>query len=120
MINTDRIVPVQKIDLLTLWSGVLSIANVSATKLASTGIGEFSQTTNSATVICNEPVKSLNFGSSVTAATVYFIPDPSFTADSFTKTGATLTTSGTVDADGVTLYTATLSTNALTYAKVGF
>lgn len=116
MINADRIVPVQKIDLLTLWSGVLSIANVSATKLASTGIGEFSQTTNSATVICNEPVKSLNFGSSVTAATVYFIADAAY--QGFTKTGATLTTTGDVSADGVTLYKATLSTNALTIAAV--
>lgn len=116
MINTDRIVPVQKIDLLTLWSGVLSIANVSATKLASTGIGEFSQTTNSATVICNEPVKSLNFGSSVTAATVYFIADADY--QGFTKTSATLTVTGDVAADGVTLYKATLSTNALTIAAV--
>lgn len=116
MINTDRIVPVQKIDLLTLWSGVLSIANVSAIKLGSTGIGEFSQTTNSATVICNEPVKSLNFGSSVTAANVYFIADADY--QGFTKTGATLTVTGDVAADGVTLYKATLSTNALTISAV--
>lgn len=120
MINTDRIVPVQKTDLLTLYGNILKIASVSVTALTSDGIGAFEQTTNSATVICNEPVKTFNFGSSVTAATVYFIPDPSFTADSFTKTGATFTTSGTVDADGVTLYTATLSTNTLTFAKVGF
>lgn len=120
MINQNRIVPVQKTDLLTLYGNILKIANVSVTALASTGIGEFEQTTNSATVIANEPVKAFNFGSSVTAATVYFIPDADFTVGSFTKTGATLTTSGTVDADGVTLYTATLSTNALTFAKVGF
>lgn len=120
MINNDRIVPVQKTDLLTLYGNILKIASVSVTALASTGIGEFEHDTNSATVIANEPVKSLNFGSSVTAATVYFIPDSSFTADSFTKTGATLTVTGEVDADGVTLYTATLSTNALTIAKVGF
>lgn len=120
MINNDRIVPVQKTDLLTLYGNILKIASVSVTALASTGIGEFEQDTNSATVIANEPVKSLNFGSSVTAATVYFIPDSSFTADSFTKTGATLTVTGEVDADGATLYTATLSTNALTIAKVGF
>lgn len=120
MINQDRIVPVQKTDLLTLYGNILKIANVSVTALASDGIGTFEQTANSKTVICSEPVKTFNFGSSVTAATVYFIPDPSFTAGSFTKTGATLTTSGTVDADGATLYTATLSTNALTFAKVGF
>lgn len=118
MINNDRIVPVQKTDLLTLYGNILKIASVSVTVLASTGIGEFEQDTNSATVIANEPVKSLNFGSSVTAATVYFIPDAGY--QGFTKTGATLTVTGEVDADGVTLYTATLSTNALTFAKVGF
>lgn len=118
MINNDRIVPVQKTDLLTLYGNILKIASVSVAVLASTGIGEFEQDTNSATVIANEPVKSLNFGSSVTAATVYFIPDADY--QGFTKTGATLTVTGDVDADGVTLYTATLSTNALTIAKVGF
>ena len=118
MINQDRIVPVQKTDLLTLYGNILKIANVSVTALASTGIGEFEQDTNSATVIANEPVQNFTFGSSVTAATVYFIPDANY--QGFTKTGAELTTSGDVVADGVTLYTATLSTNALTIAKVGF
>ena len=118
MINQNRVVPVQKVDLLTLYGNILKIANVSVSALESTGIGVFAQSTNSATVIANEPVKSLNFGSSVTAATVYFIPDADY--QGFTKTGATLTVTGNVDADGVTLYTATLSTNALTIAKVGF
>jgi hypothetical protein len=118
MLNANKIVPVQKTDLLTLYGNILKIASVSVAVLASTGIGEFEQDTNSATVIANEPVKSLNFGSSVTAATVYFIPDADY--QGFTKTGATLTVTGDVDADGVTLYTATLSTNALTFAKVGF
>ena len=119
MINTDRIVPVTKTDLLTLYGNVLKIANVSVTALTAGDVeGDFSQTTNSATVICAEPVKSLNFGSSVTAATVYFIPAYSYTG--FTKTGATLTVTGDVNADGATLYKATLSTNALTIAKVGF
>lgn len=118
MINQNRIVPVQKVDLLTLYGNILKIASVSVSALESTGIGVFAQSTNSATVICNEPVKEFNFGASVTAATVYFIPAADY--QGFTKTGATLTVSGTVDADGVTLYTATLSTNALTIAKVGF
>ena len=118
MINQNRVVPVQKVDLLTLYGNILKIANVSVSALESTGIGVFAQSTNSSTVICNEPVKEFTFGSSVTAATVYFIPDADY--QGFTKTGATLTVTGNVDADGVTLYTATLSTNALTIAKVGF
>ena len=119
MINQDRIVPVTKTDLLTLYGTVLKAANVSVTALNAADVeGNFSQTTNSATVICSEPVKSLNFGSTVTAATVYFIAAYDYTG--FTKTGATLTVTGDVDADGSTLYSATLSTNALTIAKVGF
>lgn len=119
MINSDRIVPVTKTDLLTLYGTILKAANVSVTALDANDVeGNFEQTTNSATVICSEPVKSLNFGSSVTAATVYFIP--AYDYKGFTKTGATLTITGDVEADGSTLYIATLSTNALTIAKVGF
>lgn len=119
MINQDRIVPVVKTDLLTLYGTILKIANVSVTALnAADTAGDFEQTTNSATVICSEPVKSLNFGSSVTAATVYFVP--AYDYKGFTKTSASLTVTGDVSADGATLYSATLSTNALTIAKVGF
>lgn len=119
MINQDRIVPITKTDLLTAYGTMLKIASVSVTALdAVDTAGDFEQTTNSATVICSEPVKSLNFGSSVTAATVYFVAAYDF--KEFTKTGATLTVTGDVEADGSTLYSATLSTNALTIAKVGF
>lgn len=119
MINTERIVPIQSIDLITMYGLVLKLAAGTApSKLDVTDPGVFAQTTNSATVLCSEPVKELNFGSSVTAATVYFVPALDYKG--FTKTGATLTVTGEVDADGATLYSATLSTNALTIAKVGF
>lgn len=119
MINNDRIVPITKTDLLTAYGTMLKIANVSVTALnAVDTAGDFEQTTNSATVICSEPVKALNFGSTVTAATVYFVP--AYDYKGFSKTSATLTVTGDVVADGATLYTATLSTNALTIAKVGF
>lgn len=120
MINNDRIVPITAVDLLTMYGLILKLAaNTAPTALDATDTaGDFSQTTNSATVICSEPVKTLNFGSSVTAATVYFVPGYDYTG--FTKTGATLTVTGDVVADGRTLYSATLSTNALTIAKVGF
>lgn len=124
MINNDRIVPITAIDLISNYGLILAAAAAAASGTAPTKInaadtaGDFSQTTNSATVIASEPVKSFNFGSSVTAATVYFVPAYDYTG--FTKTSATLTVSGTVVADGRTLYKATLSSNALTIAKVGF
>lgn len=120
MINNDRIVPITAVDLLTMYGLVLAVGLDSApTKLdAADTAGDFSQTTNSATVICSEPVKSFNFGSSVTAGTVYFVPGYDYAG--FTKTGATLTKAGvTVVADGSTLYSATLATGTVTFAKIG-
>lgn len=120
MINTDRIVPITKTDLLTMYGNVLKIAKVEVSALPAVAgtIGVFEQTANSAVVICTEPVKSFDFGSSVTEGTVYFIPDSSF--EGFTKKGAALNESGTVEADGSTLYTATLASSKITFAKVGF
>lgn len=121
MINNDRIVPITKIDLLSMYGLVLAMSLDSApTKLDATDTaGDFSQTTNSATVICSEPVKSFNFGSSVTAGVVYFVPALDYAG--FTVNGAAATTAGaTVEADGRTLYSATLSSGTLTFAKVGF
>lgn len=122
MINNDRIVPITKIDLLSMYGLVLVLTGGESapTKLdAIDTAGDFSQTTNSATVICSEPVKSFNFGSSVTAGVVYFVPALDYSG--FTKTGATITTAGaTVEADGRTLYSAALVDGVVTFAKIGF
>lgn len=121
MINTDRIVPITVVDLLTIYGLVLAVGLDSApTKLDATNTaGDFSQTTNSATVICSEPVKSFNFGSGVTAGTVYFVAGYDYTGFSLNGT-ATTTAGATVTADGRTLYSATLSSGTVTIAKVGF
>ena len=121
-INANRIVPSQEADLLYIYSTILAAAAAAAsgtapTKLSAAAPGEFSQTSNSATVLADEPVKKLTFGSSVTAATVYFVPAYNF--EGFAKTGATITESGDVDADGHTLYKAALASGTVTYTKVG-
>lgn len=122
MINDARIVPITSLDLISMYGIILAAAAAAASgtapeKLAAIEIGEFAVTTNSKTYIASEPVKKLNFGS-VTAETIYFVPAYDF--EGFTKTGATLTVTGDVDADARTLYKAVLSTNALTITKVGF
>lgn len=122
MINDERIVPITSVDLISMYGMVLSAAAAAASgtapeKLAADNAGEFAVSTNSKTYIAAEPVKKLNFGN-VTSETIYFVPAYDYAG--FTKTGATLTVSGTVDADGRTLYKAALSTNALTITKVGF
>ena len=120
MINKDRIVPITKTDLLTVYGTMLKIASVSVTALETTATdGTFVIASASGTVIANEPVKSLEITSG-TSATIYFVPAYDFKG--FTIAGSPVTPTGTtVDPDGVTLYTATLSGgNAITVAKVGF
>lgn len=121
MINNDRIVPITTVDLLTMYGLVLAVGLASApTALDATDTeGDFTQATNGATVICSEPVKSFNFGSSVTAGTVYFVPAYDYSGFSINGT-ATATAGATVEADGRTLYSATLSSGTITVAKVGF
>lgn len=124
MINTNRIVPVTKIDLITLYGLILlqNSDNSSLAKLvASDTEGDYAVTSGSGLYLADQPLQSLNFGSSVTSGTIYFVP--AFGYAGFTKTGATLTVtapSGGVVADGHTLYKAVLSTNALTITQVGF
>lgn len=120
MINNDRIVPVTAVDLISLYGLILKVGDVSVTALdATTTDGQFSQATNSATVLASEPVKTFDFASGVTAGTVYFVPAYDYTG--FTINGvATATTGATVNADGRTLYSATLADGAITIANVGF
>lgn len=119
MINTDRIVPVMATDLLTLFSEVFAIASVSVTPLQAKAIAEFEVTTSeSGAQLCAEPLKTLNFASGVTSATVYFIPALDY--EGFTVNGAAATMAGAdVVADGSSLYSATLATGTVTIAKVG-
>lgn len=123
MINDKRIVPSAEIDLITSYGTMLAIAAAAASgtapeKLSATNPAEFAVGTNSKTYLADEPVKKLTFGSSITASTIYFVPALDYAG--FEKDSATLTVTGEVVADGKTLYSATLSTNALTLAKVGF
>lgn len=114
----DRIVPVINTNLLYLYGIMLKDVS-SIEKLDATAPGEFAQSTNSKVNLCSEPVRKFTLGGSVSAITAYFVPALDFVKENFTKTGATLTYSGTVEADGATLYSATLSTGTLTFAKIG-
>lgn len=121
MINNDRIVPITAVDLITMYGLILKLAASTAPSAleATDTAGDFAVTTNSATLLANEPVKSLNFGSSVTASTVYFVA--AYDYEGFSINGTAATTAGaTVAADGRTLYSATLSSGTITIAKVGF
>lgn len=123
MINTNRIVPVTKIDLITLYGLILlqDSNNSALAKLAASDVEGDYAVSASGVYLADQPVQSVTFGSSVTSGTVYFVP--AFDYAGFSKTGATLTVTnptGGVVADGHTLYKAVLSTNALTITQVGF
>ena len=120
MINNDRIVPVTKTDLITLYGNIITIAGTSISKIDAKGPnGVFDVVEGSGNLLASEPVTSLNFGEDVTAAVVYFIPNYDYSG--FSINGVAVETAGAdVDANGVNLYTATLATGTVTIAKIGF
>ena len=124
MINADRIVPVTATDLITLYALILmqdATNNSTLAKLnADTIDGAFQIKSGSAPLIATEPVRVCDIdatASSVSACTLYFIP--AFDYEGFTIDGAKVAPTGTVVADGNTLYKAVLATGAITISKVG-
>lgn len=122
MINNDRIVPVQKIDLLSLLGTVLGLIGTSYTVLASSDVeGTFSVTGTGAAgnLLANQPVKTLDFASGVTSGTVYFVAAYDFAGITVAGAAATIAEgSATVEPDGGTLYKAVLSSGSVTVSAV--
>lgn len=127
MINTNRIVPIEKIDLLSMYGLILkqnSSFSALAKLVASTIDGDYTVSTNNAVVICDQPLKSCNIAataSSVSACTVFFVADyayEGFSIDGVAEEPAD--GSDDVSADGFTLYKAVLSSGDITITQVGF
>ena len=117
MINTDRIVPITAVDLISMYGLILlqDSNNSAMTALqADTVDGQF--TCGTGIHLAAQPVKSCNFSGA--SGTLYFVPDYAY--EGFTKGGNAVTVSGDVAADGRTLYKAVLSSNTVTITKVGF
>jgi hypothetical protein len=118
MINTERIVPVTQIDLISLYGLILKLSQSTApTALeVTTGSGQFT-VADAGTYIANEPVMGLNF--TATSGTVYFVP--AYNYSGFAVNGTAVTTAGdAVLADDRTLYKAVLGSGTVTITKVGF
>ena len=124
MINKDRIVPVQATDLLSLYGLILKMDSNNSTLAKRDALdvdGNFKVTSGSAPLLCSQPAETIDIdatASSVSSATIYFVP--AYDYKGFTIDGSAVTPTGSVDADGVTLYKAVLSTGAITITKVGF
>lgn len=120
MINNDRIVPIQSMDFLSMIGTILAINGTSYTVVASTdvqGTFEITGTGDVGNVLANQPVQTMDFASGVTAGVVYFVPDYNFSGISINGTAVDLS-AVTIDADGISLYTATLAAGAVTVAKI--
>lgn len=124
MINKDRIIPVQATDLLSLYSVVLKMNSNNATlaKLDALDVnGNFKVTSGSAPLICSQPVETIDIdatASSVSAATIYFVPAYDYVG--FSIDGTAVEVTGDIEADGASLYVATLSGGSISVAKIGF
>ena len=124
MINKDRIVPVQATDLLSLYGLILKMDSNNSTlaKLDALDVdGNFKVTSGSAPLLCSQPAETIDIdatASSVSSATIFFVP--AYDYEGFTIDGSAVTPTGSVDADGCTLYKAVLSSGAITITKVGF
>ena len=125
MINKNRIVPIEKCDYLSMIGTVMKLAG---TTFAVIGVGLDGLATVSGSgaagnKLCNAPVKTINFGSGVTSGTAYFVPDYDFAAIKVNGSAATIADASPVDLDevkkdGITLYTAALSSGEVTITEV--
>lgn len=122
MINNNRIVPVSALDLISLYGLILKQDTTNNSTLAKvdavTDNGIFEITSASTPLIASEPVKSCDFASAVTSATLYFVPAYDFAG--FSLNNVAVVPTGTIVADGRTLYKAVLATGAITVTKCGF
>lgn len=124
MINTNRIVPVVKTDLLSVYGTMLALAAISCVILKSSDIlGDFSVTGSGAagSFLCDQPVKTLDIPAAVTGCTVYFVAGYDF--GGLTVAGAAPTfgdgyTNDTILPDCATLFKAVLSSGTVTVTAV--
>lgn len=116
MINTQRVVPIMKTDLLTMIGTILNLIGTSYEVLEATTIEGAFTATDSGTFLANQPVQSLDFADGVTSATIYFVA--AFDYAGMTIADAATTPTGSVNPDGVTLYKAVLADSAVTITAV--
>ena len=118
MINNDRIVPVQRIDLLSLYATMLKIAGHDFDLLSAATIdGQFEIPSDaSGALFANQPVKSVELGDAESLA-MYFVADYSFSG--FTYDGDAVPTTGDdIVPDACTLYYAESGVGGITITNV--
>jgi hypothetical protein len=110
MINNDRIVPIQKIDYLSMIGTVLNLIGTSYTILEADNVeGDFTVNGTTGTMLANQPAKSITFtvGLPGLGNVVYFVPAYDFAGLIDGDSGNVVSGSENIQPDGVTLYRAT-------------
>ena len=125
MINKKRIVPIQKMDFLSMIGTILTLIGTSYAVVASATVeGNFTVTGSGAAgnFLADQPVQTLDFASGVTSATVYFVAAYDFSAITVNGSAATIASAGLdldeIEKDGITLYKAALSSGEVTISAV--
>jgi hypothetical protein len=119
MINAERQVPITEVSLLDMYYTVFKVTldDNAPEKLASVNPGAFEVATNNMFYLANEPVKTLDFKSGVTAGTVYFVP--AYDYEGFALNGTAVETAGDeVKTSGYGFYSATLSGSTVTITAI--
>lgn len=123
MINAERIMPVTKTDLISLYSVILaqnSEYSAYLLHLAADSVDGCFKCDSAGLFIADQPLKSCDFGTFEDPVRVFFVADDHFSG--FSIDGVKVTPSASsveVIADG-SLYSVTVANNTLTVAKVGF
>lgn len=119
MINTDRIVPITAVDLISMYGLILKQTITDLEAVASDTVeGDF-VIAKDGQLLANEPVKTVDFATGATDVSLYFVAGYDFTG--FTLDGGTVTVDGDeISKDGKTLYLAILAGGAINIEKVGF
>lgn len=108
----DRIIPIERTNLINMYYTMMSIAGSAPTVLQATDPGVF---TIAAAGLCQEPVQSANV--TLASGSFYFVP--AFDYVGLYISNALVTTTGDdVVADGTTLYKATVSSGAISIEQV--
>lgn len=120
MINTNRVVPITAVDLISMY-GLILLQDSNNSGLAALQAndveGNFSCGTG--VKLAAQPVKSCDFTAS--SGTVYFVPDYAYEGFTVSESAATIADNDVeVVADGRTLYKAVLSSGTVTITKIGF
>lgn len=109
----DRIVPVHRTDLISLYYAMFAIGASAPTKITATEPGVFAI---SAAGLCTEPVKTAKI--SATSGVIYFVPAFDFAGFTDGSNDPITIAGATIDADGRSLYSLTISDSTYTAAKV--